>query len=321
MSVKRVVMFGGSGFIGRYLVKCFADAGYMVKIVSRYPEKAKQLKLCGDLGQINIVSCNITNNEEIAEHMFGCNVVINLLGTLYNTEKSTFYDIHAKAAENIARIAKSCGVELMVHFSAMWIDGMHQSDYAKSKLMGEKLVKLEFPDAVIVRSNLVFGPGDKFFNKFAQLLMILPFLPVIGGGHSIFQPVYVDDLARLVLYIVENSIKDKLYNVCGPKTYSFKELLNFILNVTKRRSKLIGTSFFVAKILAFFCESRIISVIFKLVTGNTDPIFTRDQVTFIKDMTESHGTYPVDDDLRKMGIKFSTVEDVVPKYLQIYKSF
>ena len=320
MYVKHIIMFGGSGFIGRYLVKYFAENGYMIKIFTRYPEKAKQLKLCGNLGQIEIVSGDITNSEEIAKHMCNCHIVINLLGTLYSTKKSTFYDIHAKAAENIAKIAKNCDLELMVHFSAMGIAEMHRSDYAKSKLMGEKLVKLAFPDAVIIRPNLVFGPEDKFFNKFAQLSMVLPFLPVIGGGRAVFQPVYVDDLARLVFYIVENSVKGKLYNICGPNTYSFRELLDFILSVTKRRSKLVNISFCMTSILAFFCELKIVSVFLKLITGNADPILTRDQVNFIKDMDESHDVYPIDD-LKRMGVKFSTIEDVVPKYLQIYKSF
>ncbi|AHX08601.1 complex I NDUFA9 subunit family protein [Ehrlichia chaffeensis] len=320
MSIKRVVMFGGSGFIGRYLVKCFAENGYVIRIVTRYPEKAKQLKLCGNLGQVEVISGNVANSEEVIEHIRDCNIVINLLGVLYSAKKSTFYDIHAKAAENIAKAAKRCKVKLMIHFSAMGITETQKSDYAKSKLIGENLVKSAFPDAVIIRPNLVFGPEDKFFNKFAQLSMIFPFLPVIGGGRAVFQPIYVDDLAKFVFSIVENSITDKLYNVCGPCTYSFKELLSFILNVTNRKSKLINISFGVTNILAFFCELRIISIFLKLITGTTDPILTRDQVKFIKDMTESHDIYPMNE-LKEIGVKLSTIENIVPKYLKIYKSF
>ena len=320
MSIKRVIMFGGSGFIGRYLVKYFADDGYMIRIFTRYPEKAKQLKLCGNLGQIEVVGGSVINSEEIVEHIRGCNIVINLLGTLYNVKKSAFYDIHAKAAENIAKATKSCNVKLMIHFSVMGITETQKSDYAKSKLMGENLVKSAFPDAVIIRPNLVFGPEDKFFNKFAQLSMICPFLPVIGGGRAVLQPIYVDDLARFVFNVVKNSVTNKLYNVCGPYTYSFKELLSFILSVTNRKSKLVNISFGIANGLAFFCELRIVSIFLKLITGTTDPMLTRDQVKFIRDMTESHDIYPIDN-LKNMGIEFSSVEDVVPKYLQIYKSF
>ncbi|AHC38889.1 complex I NDUFA9 subunit family protein [Ehrlichia muris] len=320
MSIKRVIMFGGSGFIGRYLVKYFADHGYMIRVVTRYPEKAKQLKLCGNLGQIEIIEGNIANREEIIEHIRDCNIVINLLGTLYSIKKSTFYDIHVRAAENIAKAAKSCNVKLMIHFSVMGITEIQKSDYAKSKLMGESLVKSAFPDAVIIRPNLVFGPEDKFFNKFAQLSMICPFLPVVGGGRAVFQPIYVDDLAKFVFHVVESSVTSKLYNVCGPYTYSFKELLSFILSVTNRKSKLINIPFSIANGLAFFCELKIVSVFLKLITGTTDPILTRDQIKFIRDMTESHDIYPIDS-LKNMGIKFSSIEDVVPKYLQIYKNF
>ncbi|AUO54342.1 complex I NDUFA9 subunit family protein [Ehrlichia canis] len=320
MSIRRIIIFGGSGFIGRYLVKYFAENGYIIKIFTRYPEKAKQLKLCGNLGQIEVISGDVTNVQEIENNIFGCHVVVNLLGTLYSTKNSTFYDIHAKAAENIAKAAKSCDVELMVHFSAMGIDEVQQSHYARSKLIGENLVKLAFPNAVIIRPNLVFGAEDRFFNKFAKLTMISPFLPVIGGGRAVFQPIYVDDLAKFVFYIVNNAVTDKLYNVCGPRTYSFKELLNFILSIIKRKNILINIPFSVANILACVCELKIMSIFFKLITGNTDPILTRDQVKFIRGMTESRDMYSTNS-LRKAGIKCSTIENIVPKYLEIYKNF
>ncbi|QGR02131.1 complex I NDUFA9 subunit family protein [Ehrlichia ruminantium] len=320
MSMRRIIIFGGNGFIGRYLVKYFSQAEYIIKVFTRYPERAKHLKLCGLLGQVEIVSGDIYNNEQLVEHISGCHVVINLIGNLYSTKKSSFYDVHVKVAENIAKIAKKLNVQLMVHFSAMGIDGVHKSDYANSKLMGEKLVKESFPDVVIIRPSLVFGPEDKFFNKFARLSKVLPFLPVIGGGQSVFQPVYVDDVARLVFHIVDCEIKDKLYNVCGPNTYSFKELLDFVFVATQRKSRLFNISFCIANILAFIFEIKIISVFLKPIIGNTDPVLTRDQVKFMKDMTKLRDIYPIDS-LKKMGINFSTIEDIVPKYLEIYKSF
>ncbi|KYW91490.1 complex I NDUFA9 subunit family protein [Ehrlichia ruminantium] len=319
MSIRRIIIFGGSGFIGKYLVRYFSNAGYIIKVFTRCPEKAKQLRLCGLLGQIEIVSGDINNNKELVEHISGCYCVINLIGTLYNTKKTTFYNVHAHVAENIAKIAKQLNVELMVHFSAMGIDNICNSDYAKSKLIGERLVKESFPDAVIVRPNLVFGPEDKFFNKFARLLMILPFLPVVGGGKFVFQPVYVDDVAKLVFHIIDYRIKDKLYNVCGPSTYSFKELLNLILSITHRKSKLFNIPFCLASILAFVFEIKMISIFSKLITGSTDPILTRDQVKFMMGMTQLHDMYPIDD-LKEMGINFATVEDIVPQYLEIYKN-
>ena len=155
MSMRRVIVFGGNGFIGKYLVKYFSKAGYIIKVFTRYPERAKQLKLCGLLGQVEIVSGDVYDNEQLVEHISGCHIVVNLIGTLYSTKKFTFYDVHAKAAENIAKTAKRLNVELMVHFSAMGIDEVHKSDYANSKLVGEKLVKESFPDEVIIRPNLV----------------------------------------------------------------------------------------------------------------------------------------------------------------------
>ncbi len=242
--IKRVVIFGGTGFIGKHIVRRLATAGYLIRVFARNQEKAACLKLCGNLGQISIFKGDFFDEKLILESVEECNVVINLVGILYEVKEHGFYAVHVGIAERIARAAKIKNVSMMIHFSAMGIENSKLSEYAQSKLEGEKAVTAAFPEAIIIKPSLVFGKEDNFFNKFARLATILPFLPLIGSGITKFQPICVTDLAEMVYRIISLNKQDKkIYNIGGPKVYSFKSLLKFILNVTNRKCLLVNVSF------------------------------------------------------------------------------
>ncbi len=315
--VKRVVIFGGTGFIGKHIVRRLATAGYLIRVFVRNQEKAACLKLCGNLGQISIFKGDFFDEKLILESVEECNVVINLVGILYEVKEHSFYAVHVGIAEKIARAAKIKNVSMMIHFSAMGIENSKLSEYAQSKLKGEKAVTAAFPEAIIIKPSLVFGKEDNFFTKFARLATILPFLPLIGSGTTKFQPICVTDLAEMVYRIINLNKQDKkIYNIGGPKIYSFKSLLKFILNVTNRKCLLVNVSFPMAKLIAFFLESRIISILLKPITGDISPMLTRDQVRVMMSSSIEKST-----DFEAIKIRPLSIENVVPEYLKVYKKY
>ncbi|MDD9331633.1 MAG: complex I NDUFA9 subunit family protein [Wolbachia sp.] len=314
---KRIIIFGGTGFIGRNIVRCLAADGYLIRIFTRNQEKTVSLKLCGNLGQILVFKGDFFDEVSLLKSMTECDVVINLIGILYETKKSSFHTAHVKIAERIAKAAKMKNVPMMIHFSAMGIENSKLSKYAQSKIEGEKAVTSVFPEAIIIKPSLVFGKEDNFFNKFARLATILPFLLLIGNGATKFQPICVTDLAELVYRIISLNKQDKkIYNVGGPKVYSFKSLLKFILNITNRKCLLVNISFPVAKLIAFFLESKIISMLLKPITGNTSPMLTRDQVMMMMNSHIEKST-----DLETIKIRPLSIENMVPEYLKIYRKY
>ncbi|QOD38425.1 complex I NDUFA9 subunit family protein [Candidatus Wolbachia massiliensis] len=314
---KRIIIFGGTGFIGKHIVRRLATAGYLIRIFTRNQAKAACLKLCGNLGQISIFKGDFFDEKSVLESVEECDVVINLVGTLYEAKKRDFHTLHVEIAERIARVAKIKSVPMMIHFSAMGIENSKLSKYAQSKLEGEQAVISAFPGAIIIKPSLVFGKEDNFFNKFARLVTILPFLPLIGSGTTKFQPICVTDLAEVVYRIISLNKQDKkVYNIGGPKVYSFKSLLKFILNVTNRKCLLVNVSYPMAKLVAFFLERKIVSMLLKPITGDTSPILTRDQV---KVMMSSSIEKSID--LEIIKIRPLSIENVVPEYLKIYKKY
>ncbi|WP_065095379.1 MULTISPECIES: complex I NDUFA9 subunit family protein [unclassified Wolbachia] len=314
---KRVIIFGGTGFIGKHIVRRLAAEGYLIKVFTRNQEKAACLKLCGNLGQISIFKGDFFDEKSVLEGMEECDVAINLVGILYEAKKHDFYAVHVKIAERIAKAAKMKNVPMMIHFSAMGIENSKLSKYAQSKLEGEKAVTSAFQEAIIIRPSLVFGKEDNFFNKFARLATILPFLPLIGNGTTKFQPICVTDLAEVVYRIISFNKQDKkIYNMGGPKVYSFKSLLKFILNVTNRKCLLINVSFPMAKLIAFFLENKIISMLLKPITGDTNPVLTQDQVKVMMNSSIERSA-----DLETMKVRPLAIENVVPEYLKIYRKY
>jgi NADH dehydrogenase len=306
-----VTVFGGSGFVGRNTVRALAKAGYRIRVAVRFPLGANYLPPMGTVGQIQLVKCNATDPDQVAEALRGASAAINLIGLLAQRGSQSFQAIHVEAAETIAKAAAAAGIKTLVHMSAIGADPESKSRYASTKGEGEARVRAAFPDAAILRSSIVFGAEDKFFNKFAGLARFLPALPLIGGGHTKFQPVFVGDVAAAVVRCVQDSAtRGKTYELGGPNVLSFRELMQIMLRETGRKRLLVPVPFFLASIKAFFLQipAMILPV---------DPILTMDQVTLLRtDNVVSPGALTLAD----LGIAPDAVEAVVPSYLWRFRA-
>lgn len=306
MNNKIVTVIGGSGFVGSYVCRELLKAGYMVNIASRNPDRALAIKTSGAVGQASISHCNIRNAESVRLAIGRSYAVVNLVGILYQSHKQKFPVIQAKGAETVAQICKEAGVERLIHFSALGVDKATSSAYARSKLNGEKAVMAAFPNATIIRPALIFGQEDNFFNKFARMAVFAPFLPLIGGGKTLFQPVYVVDIADAVVAILEQQkSRQKTYELGGPKVYSFKELLRLILKLTQRHKPLIPVPFPIAKMLGAFLEFL------------PNPPLTHDQVRLLQYDNTVEGKSL---GFKSLGIRPLPLEQIVPRYLERYKA-
>ena len=247
-------VFGGSGFLGRYIVPRLAAAGYQVRIAVRDPVAAEFLNICGNPGQILPCAASITDPDSVARVVSGASLVINLVGILAEKRAGDFHRVHAQGAESVAKAAAQAGVGRMIQISAIGADPASPSLYARSKAAGEAAVMAAFPAATILRPSLVFGPEDQFFNRFGAMAAVLPVMPVISGG-SRFQPVYVGDVAAAVMAVLErDDAKGRFYELGGPKIYTFRELLAWILRVTARRRLLLPVPMAVAWLQAVVME-------------------------------------------------------------------
>lgn len=302
---KIAVIFGGSGFLGRYIAKDLAEAGYAVKIISRHPEKATQIKTAAQAGQIHLSRGNINNEKDIEKGVKNADLVINLTGILYQTRKQRFAAVHARGAERIAKAARAAEVERFIHVSALGVEHAANSSYARSKLNGEKAVIAAFPSATILRPSIIFGSEDNFFNMFAKIATFSPILPLIGGGKTRFQPVYAGDIAELLVKIIDDEKTfGKIIEIGGPKIYSFKELMQFILSTIGRKKLLVTLPFSLAKLNAAFMEIL------------PRPILTRDQVNLLK---SDNVVTDKSDIFKSLGITPKTINEIVPQYLARFK--
>lgn len=305
MNGKLVTVFGGSGFLGRNVVRKLAERGARVVVACRSPEKAKHLKSMGEIGQITPVKCNVIEAENVANTVKGSDYVVNLTGILFQSGRNRFDSVQAWGPANIAKAAADNGVEGLVHVSAIGADANSKSDYARSKAAGEAAVGDTFPRATILRPSVIFGKDDNFFNLFGSLSRFTPVLPLIGGGKTKFQPVYVDDVAEAVVRSLENTdCAGKTYELGGPRVLDFKELMQMTLQGTQRSARLIPVPFWWAKIEAMFLEIM------------PNPLLTRDQVELLKsDNVAGSGT----DGLAELGIEAKSLEAVLPTYLDKYR--
>lgn len=302
MQQRIVTVIGGSGFVGRYVVKHLAEAGYRVRVVCRNPNAAIALKTAGDPGQIVLESGDLLRPESIAPKLAGSFAVINLVGILFEKGGQNFSALQAKGAENLALAAKKSGVARFVQMSALGVDKAFGSEYARTKLMGEKSVLMHFPDATILRPGVIFGAEDNFFNQFAAL----PILPLIGGGKTRFQPVYVDDVARAVVASLSlDAAKGATYELGGTMSYSFRALMDFVNATLRKRKPLIKIPFWLAMLIGLKWE-----IIAKV--SPFKPLLTRDQVRLLKhDNVVSAGAKTFAD----LGITPQPMEIIVPRYL------
>lgn len=303
MRDKVVTVFGGAGFIGRHLVRRLAARGAVIRVPTRLPEAAVHLLPMGDVGQI--VLARFADDEATIRRLLeGAWAVVNLVGILFERRAGDFMRVHAKLPETIAGAAAELGVARMVHVSAIGADPASPSLYAQSKAAGEAAVRANFPRAVILRPSIVFGPEDSFFNRFAAMARIAPALPLVGGGATRFQPVYVGDVADAAVAALERPELDgNIFELGGPKVYTFKELLAYTLKVTGRRRLLVPLPFAIARLLA-----RVLELL-------PTPPLTRDQVSLLE---RDNVVTPGMPGLEALGIAPTPLEAVVPGYLRIY---
>ena len=305
MATRRVAtVFGGSGFIGRYVVKRLAQQGYVVRVAVRDPEGALFLKPMGAVGQVVPLYASVMNEPTVHRAIVDADVVINLVGALTESPKATFQAVHADAAERIARIAAANGVGRLVHISAIGADPSSPSRYAATKGHAEHALLGAFPNGTILRPSLVFGQEDKFFNRFAELGRLLPFMPVIAGETKM-QPVYVCDVADAVMAaLASHETQGKIYELGGPRVWTFREILAFILKQTRRTRKLIDIPMGVARFQANILQH---------VPGKP---LTPDQLLMLaKDNVVAPGAAGLID----LGITPTPVELIVPAYLSRYQ--
>ena len=270
-STKLITVIGGAGFLGRYVVRDLAETGARVRVGVRNPNAALYLKPMGTVGQIQLCQTNIRNADSIRIAVEGADAVINLVGIMGNSGRNTMSAVHENGAEQLAEICTEMGVNRLVHVSALGADLKSRSSYLRSRAEGERRLSAAYPDATIIRPSVLFGPEDDFFNRFATLARALPFLPLIGGGHTQFQPAYVADVARAIVKALEDaSAPGRIYELGGPATWSLKQVYEFILSETDRNNLLVPMPFFAATFAAFFLQ---------LLPGK---ILTPDQVTMLK---------------------------------------
>lgn len=306
MALGMVTVFGGSGFLGRHLVRRLAQAGIRVTVAVRDPEGAKFLMPMGDVGQIAAVAADIQNAASVEAAVEGADGVVNLVGILYQTRRRRFDAIHVAGAERVAKAAAAAGAKRMVQVSAIGADADSTSAYARTKAAGEAAVRAAFPDATVIRPSIVFGPEDDFFNRFAQIACLAPALPLFGGGTTRFQPVYVGDVAEAISKVLDlDDAKGKTYELAGPKVYSFAELMGLMLAEIGRRRLLVSLPFFMADIMGAVLQ-YVPSVVVK------GPILTPDQARLLRHDNVASGRFP---GLEQLAIKPTSCEVILPTYL------
>jgi len=246
-----VTIFGGSGFVGRHTVRALAKDGFRIRAASRRPDLAGYLQPMGNVGQIQPVQANLRYPDSVRRAVEGAETVINSVGILAGTGRQTFKAVHAEGARVVAKAAREAGAKRFVHVSAIGASASSPARYALSKAAGEAAVLEEFPGAIIIRPSIVFGPEDEFFNRFAAMARVSPLLPLIGGGRTRFQPIFVGDLAAAIAHAVEGAaMPGTIYEVGGPEVLSFRDLLERTLVYSGRERGFVSLPFWLAKLQA-----------------------------------------------------------------------
>lgn len=313
-SQQLVTVFGGSGFVGRHVVRALVKRGYRVRVAVRRPDLAGFLQPLGTVGQIHAVQANLRYPASLAAAVKGADAVVNLVGIMEQSGRQTFSSVQANGARAVAQVSAAAGIGRLVHVSAIGAAADAKSLYARSKAEGEAAVFAAVPDAVVLRPSIMFGPEDDFFNRFAVLARMLPVLPLIGGGETRFQPAFVGDVAEAVARGVDGAVSGgRVYELGGPEVKSFKELVAYICEVTDRRRRLVSLPFPLARL-----KARILETVDMLTLGllPDELMLTRDQVTLLEsDNVVSEAAKAEGRDFAGLGIAPVSVEAVVPSYL------
>jgi NADH dehydrogenase len=304
---KLVTIFGGSGFVGRYIARRMAKEGWRVRVAVRRPNEALFVRPYGTPGQVEPVACNIRDDASVRAVTRGADAVVNCVGILNRSGKNTFDAVQAEGAGRIARIAASEGVGQMVHVSAIGADSRSESAYSRTKADGEAAVLAAFPGAVILRPSIIFGTEDGFFNRFASMSRMGPILPVVGANTR-FQPVYVDDVAQAAVKGVLGQAAPGVYELGGPEVESFRDLMQRMLAVIQRRRAVVNVPFWVAGIMGFAFDA-LQAVTLGLIENK---MITRDQV---RNLRRDNVVSPDAKGLADLGIQPTAMEAVLPDYL------
>ncbi len=314
LSGKKVLIFGGGGFIGSHLVKHLCKESCQINIISRDTKKNLPLFFANEPGQIKIKKINTFNQQEVDNLVDGCDIIFNLIGILAESKKNKFAFVHCKIPEMIAKSAKKKNIRNFIHISALNVNKIHSSSYANSKFLGEKKIREIFPNSLIIRPGVVFGKGDNFTNFFSSISNFSPFLPLIGTpeinfSNGIlksfnftkrvkFQPLYVGDLVKFMIHVYNE--KNKIYDLVGPVVKSFAEIFDVILKHQGKKRIYLPLPFFAAKIVAFFLETL------------PNPLLTRDQINLLHhDSVSAKGLV----NLKKVVKNPASMETIVKNYL------
>ncbi|MBO6947984.1 MAG: complex I NDUFA9 subunit family protein [Rhodospirillales bacterium] len=322
-----ITVFGASGFIGRHLVRRLAKDGWIVRAACRDPEKGHFLRTMGDVGQVIPWGADVRDAKSVRVALEGAEAAVNLVGILYESGSATFKAIHTDAAKLIAETAANVGIKRFVQMSALGADKNAAAEYARTKALGEEAVLAALPSARIVRPSVVFGPEDNFFNTFAGICRISPFLPVfgaptfpdvnagggkafginfLGAGGPKFQPVYVGDVAdAIVKCLNDDATAGETFELAGPTVYSFADLMRLVLESTSRKRLLVPAPFWLLELKAFFLEKL------------PKPLLTRDQVKLMQTDNVLCGEKP---GLADLGVAQTPAEAVLPSYLRRYRT-
>lgn len=305
-----VTIYGGSGFVGRYIARRMAQAGWRVRVAVRRPNEAMFVKPYGTVGQVEPVFCNIRDDDSVAAAMAGADAVVNCVGTFDKDGRNNFKAVQAEGAGRVARLAAEEGILRLVHVSAIGADSQAESEYAQTKAEGEALVLAAMPDAVILRPSVIFGPEDGFFNRFAAMARLGPFLPIVGPETK-FQPVYVDDVAAAAEKALKGDVPGGVYELGGPEVATFRELMQDMLAVIRRRRIVARIPFPVAHVMGLGFE-----IGHTLTLGLLPEMLTRDQVKSLRvDNVVADGAQGLAD----MGIRPTAMEAILPGYLWSYR--
>ncbi|MFN7709693.1 MAG: complex I NDUFA9 subunit family protein [Holosporales bacterium] len=299
-------IFGGSGFLGRSIVQQLAKTGATLRVFVRHPEHALHLKTAGEVGQIILERVNILNDHSLEGALEGCEAVVNLVGILAESKPWTFTAVHQDFPARLAKACRAKGITKLVHVSALGVGEDSPSAYARSKAAGEKAILATFPSATILRPSVIFGPDDSFFNRFAEMALVSAALPLIGGGITKLQPVYVGDVAFAVVKVLTDPhCAGKVYELTGPDVLSLRAILQFILDTIQRKRILLNLPFGVAKVMGSILE---------WVPGKP---LTKDQVILLEhDNVATAGALGFAD----LGMTPQRIATIVPRYLARFRA-
>jgi len=302
---KLVTVFGGSGFIGRHVVQALARRGYRVRVAVRRPDLTGHLQPLGDVGQVTAVQANLRYRWSVERALQGADAVVNVVGILYQAGRQSFDAVQAFGPRAIGEAARAAGIDNLVHISAIGADAESDIAYLHSKGLGEAGLLETVPGAVILRPSIVFGPEDDFFNKFAGMAQVSPVLPLIGGGTTKFQPVYVGNVAEAVAVAVDgNATPGTIYELGGPEIATFRQCLERMLAVIGRKRLLVPVPFAIAKIMG-----RVMGLLPK-------PLLTADQVRMLQsDTVVSEAAEADGRTLAGLGIAATAMDVILPTYL------